>query len=271
MNRTFDTPGSPSIRVRIPSGKVSISAAVSDETVVDVEVFDGSRPVDGGVKVEMRGSGGGQTVIVEATDGRFQWRRREYRVSIRCPERSNLELKTASAEIEGRGRLGSLDVTTASGDVRFERLDGDVRAVTASGHLQIDEAGSQVHSRGASGDITIGRAAGPVDLARASGDIRIRRAVDTVKGRTVSGGLDVEAAGGGSVLFDTVSGDVSVGVMPGVDVWLDLQSLSGNTVSELTPTEGPQGSTSSTIEVRLKSVSGDLRVHRAEANVLESA
>jgi DUF4097 and DUF4098 domain-containing protein YvlB len=219
----------------------------------------------------MKGSGGSQTVIVEAIDGRFQWRRREYRVSIGCPEGSRLELKTASADVEGRGRLGSLDVTTASGDVRFERLDGDVRAVTASGQLHIDEAGSQVHSRGASGDITIGHAVGPIDLARASGDMLIRRAGGSVKGRTVSGQLVVEAARGGPVLFDTVSGDVSVGVVPGVDVWLDLQSLSGNTVSELTPTEGPQGATTSTMEVRLKSVSGDLRVHRADSDLPESA
>src|SRR5438093_8071636 len=117
MNRTFHTPGSPTIRVRIPSGSVSITATASEETVVDAEVLDGSHPVEGGLRVEVRGLEGGQTVVVEAIDGRFQWRRREYRVSIRCPEGSHLELKTASADIEGHGRLGSLEVTTASGDV----------------------------------------------------------------------------------------------------------------------------------------------------------
>jgi hypothetical protein len=62
------------------------------------------------------------------------------------------------------------------------------------------------------------------------------------------------------VQVKTVSGDASVGVTPGLRVWLDLSSVSGRMGSELDDDPADDGPPQLTLTMR--SVSGDLRIHR---------
>jgi hypothetical protein len=60
----------------------------------------------------------------------------------------------------------------------------------------------------------------------------------------------------------TASGDVVVGVNPGVGVYLDLSSATGSAFSQLEET-GP--SDDITLGVRCRTASGDIRIVRAAA------
>jgi DUF4097 and DUF4098 domain-containing protein YvlB len=121
---------------------------------------------------------------------------------------------------------------------------------------------AEIHS--SSGDLAIGRALGSVRAYLASGDLVIGHAEGSVETSTASGDQSVEAMGPGSVRLRSVSGDLRVHVPRGIDVWLDLQSVSGEVRSALSPTERPTGEGSALLELRLKSVSGDISVERAE-------
>ena len=81
---------------------------------------------------------------------------------------------------------------------------------------------------------------------------------------TASGDVTVGAASGGAVQIKTVSGDVSVGVVPGLRVWLDLSSVSGRMGSELAD-DGDAGDGPAELSLTLRSVSGDMRIHRTAA------
>jgi hypothetical protein len=61
----------------------------------------------------------------------------------------------------------------------------------------------------------------------------------------------------------TVSGDVEVGVVPGLRVWLDLSSISGRMTSQLDGDDGVAGNDPAQLTIAVRTVSGDLRVRPA--------
>ena len=95
---------------------------------------------------------------------------------------------------------------TASGDVRVGAVERSAhRSPTASGDLRLADVGGPLQVRTASGDVALGHCAADVTVKTASGDVRVDRAAS------------------GQVRLQTVSGDVVVGVEPGLRIWLDLQ------------------------------------------------
>jgi hypothetical protein len=64
----------------------------------------------------------------------------------------------------------------------------------------------------------------------------------------------------GSTRVSTASGDVVIGVNPGVGVYLDLASASGSVTSQLNET-GPSDDVA--LQVRCRTASGDIRIIRA--------
>lgn len=85
-----------------------------------------------------------------------------------------------------------------------------------------------------------------------------------MKIHTVSGDVELEAAGG-SVVVGSVSGDVEVAALPGLVVWIDAQSVSGDMSSELEVGDEPAGQDENAIDLRVRTVSGDVRVARSRA------
>jgi hypothetical protein len=262
MDSTFETPGRTTIRVSIPAGRVSMRSGATAQTRIRVRGLDEGDP--DAPRVEADRHGEESVIMVEAPESRRLWRRRDYHVDIDCPDGSSVEASTASADVEGLGRFGEVRVNTASGDVRLGRVGGELRFHAASGDLAVEEVDGRVDAKTASGDVRVGRAGDEVRVTTASGDVRVAIGEGAVHARTASGDQTVEVLTAGPVWMDTVSGDLSVGIVPGVDVWLDLQSLSGNTVSELSPSEAPARDTGEVVEIRMRSLSGDLRIHRAK-------
>jgi DUF4097 and DUF4098 domain-containing protein YvlB len=97
-----------------------------------------------------------------------------------------------------------------------------------------------------------------------SGDIVVRDARADVSTNSVSGDQRLEAVSGGTVNAKAVSGDILIGVRRGARVYLDCNTLSGETRSELEPT-GEVGDEGPLVELRAKTVSGDIEIVRAAA------
>jgi hypothetical protein len=82
---------------------------------------------------------------------------------------------------------------------------------------------------------------------------------------TASGDIDLRRVVSGEVKVNSASGDVVVGVAQGSRLWVDAQSLSGDTSSELelesgVPVETDEGPL---VELRAVTMSGDISVRRA--------
>lgn len=264
ISESFVTPGHVRIRVDVEAGEVVVDATAAGETLVELAALrddDATTAALAEATVTSRERDGGTEIVVQVPRRKgFSIRRSpSVAVRVRCPEGSDLEVSTASADVTARGRLGDVQANSASGDVRLEAL-GRLSANSASGDIAAAAtAGGQV--RTASGDVQIGRADGPLRVNLVSGDVEIGAATGDLSVASVSGDQEIGTVESGNVTLQSVSGDVHVGVRPGLRVWIDAVSVSGSMQSELDDADGPAaGGTAVTLKVR--TVSGDLRIVR---------
>jgi DUF4097 and DUF4098 domain-containing protein YvlB len=124
--------------------------------------------------------------------------------------------------------------------------------------------GGQLRLNSASGDLTAQTVNGEVTAHAASGDVEIEQAGAGVNATTASGDIRIGAASRGAIRANTVSGDVSVGVIAGTGVWLDLTTMSGSTRSDLAMEDTTPAATQD-LSLQVRTVSGDIDVHRVPA------
>jgi DUF4097 and DUF4098 domain-containing protein YvlB len=196
----------------------------------------------------------------------------ELRLRVTAPTGADLVVRTKSADLRGRGSFGSAEVKTASGDISLDTVTGDVLVKTASGDFALSDGHGLTHVQTASGDVALQQARGEVTVQGVSGDVWIKEAKHSVHVNTVSGDQRVDAVVEGSVEAQAVSGDILIGVRRGSRVYVDANTISGSTSSEMNLTDAPTDDADSSgaddgpmVEVRAKTVSGDVSIVRAAA------
>jgi hypothetical protein len=271
MQKTFEVAGPAELEIRLASGDISVDAGLDGRVEVELTAYDeeSQRLIDDAT-VELREQNGRPQVIVELPNKRGfnlgqMFSRQGITCRVRCPQGSGVSAKTKSADLVARGVLGALHVQTASGDVEADRVTGGVNVKSASGDLTVREAGDGVSVQSASGDIDIELVRGPINVNTASGDVSIGEAYDNVNVNTVSGDQDHGAVLRGKVSAHSVSGDVSIGVRRGSKVFLDCNTVSGDTRSELELSGDVPSGDGPLVEIRAKTVSGDISITRAPA------
>lgn len=258
------------VAAKIASGELEIIAEERASATVEVRPWDDSssaREAAGEVRVELAGD----RLLVETPSGfsGARWlfgRGGKVRVRVRTPLDSPVEARLASCDVTGRGRFGPTMVHTASGDVRLDEVAGDLSATVSSGDLSAERIVGAAVTHSASGDVRIGEVGGELSATTASGDVRVVRVGGSLTARTASGDVTVDAVDRGEVRVHTVSGDVRVGVQRGTRVWLDLDTTSGRTTTELDHADAPPeaaGGEGGQLSLRVRTVSGDIKVGRA--------
>lgn len=273
MEKSFDTPGPVALDLRIPSGEIEIDPTLDGR--VEIELIAGDdeslRLVEAS-RVELRERDGRYEILVDVPSktGRgfgfsVSFGRQGITCRVRCPEGSALEARTRSADVEASGRLGDVSVQTASGDVHLRRVDGRLSTKSASGDVRAEFVAGRATVQSASGDVELGEVQGDLRVNSVSGDVSVGVAEGDVSATTVSGDQAHENVAGGSVAVNSVSGDVRVAVRRGSRVYLDCTSVSGDTRSEL-ELSGESTGDGSLVEIRAKTVSGDITIARASAS-----
>ena len=273
MQQSFEVSGPTELDVRLASGEIEVEV-VEGATRVDLELIahdDESQQLVDGTRVELHDHHGTPQVVVDVPHRRGGFNlgslfgRQGITCRLRAPERSGLSVRSKSADVRVRGTLGAANIQTASGDVRLEDVDGGLNVRSASGDVLAQQVSSGANIQTASGDVSLDVVRGPVNAATASGDLRIGEAWDNVNANTVSGDQEHGAVLRGLIAAHSVSGDVHIGVRRGSKVFLDCNTVSGDTRSELElTTEAPAGD-GPLVEIRAKTVSGDIAITRAPA------
>ncbi len=156
------------------------------------------------------GSGIGSIVRMLVTGGA---RVDDASVTAVLPEDTEIVFEGVSADVTASGLRGSQQYRTVSGDMVLDRVAGDVRV------------------RGVSGDVSI-RSEEPLrlEMNSVSGDVSaVAPRFDALRLVTVSGDVELEGdfAEGSQHRVETVSGDLSLGVVDGLT--LEVRGLSSST------------------------------------------
>ncbi|MEO8638971.1 MAG: DUF4097 family beta strand repeat-containing protein [Chloroflexota bacterium] len=128
-----------------------------------------------------------------------------------------------------------LQLSAVSSDVDVTDLRGEQRYQTVSGDLSVTNGGGSIRLQSVSGDATV-RAEEPLSIQSegVSGDLNITAPIlRSLRANTVSGDVELEAqlAEGGDFQVETVSGDLSVGLVG--DATFEIHGLSTDVSSEL--------------------------------------
>lgn len=260
----FTCTGPIDINVLMHSGDITVTAVDQPVAVVAVSPQDDSAASHDAVALTLVSFENNRLRIETPPtpgSGWLTFRRGRIRVDLSVPIDSSLTTRLGSADLRTDGRLGTVNAHTGSGDVVVAETSGDLSAESGSGDVRCGRIGGLMRVHTASGDVTVTEVAGESVLDAASGDIALHTALGSVRAKTASGDIRVGALHGRDARIDSASGDVTVGVPAGTSVWLDLASLSGSTRNELTPTGEPEGGPA--LNVRVHTMSGDIRVHRA--------
>ncbi|MET0864443.1 MAG: DUF4097 family beta strand repeat-containing protein [Nakamurella sp.] len=239
------------------------------------ESFDGGNLADDPVervRVDLResaaGGSGASTLIVDTDPARDGWKS-SFVVHVTAPSASGVRIQSQSADVVVTGRADRLETRTASGDVNVGEVDGRSVVQTASGDVRITATG-ECDVRTASGDIETGKVTDEAIVHSTSGDIRLDAALGKVSARSVSGDVRVLDATAGQLEIITVSGDVEVGIHAGTLTAVDLSTVSGTTNSDFeVSSDAPAGDDdteeSPTLDLRVKTTSGNIRLRRSIA------
>lgn len=288
MEKTFETPGGVSLSVENEVGLVVVTATATDRTVVSVEADtpDAEELVERAA-VDCRPQGEDHIVSVKIPR-RHGMRRNAVTVRVELPEGAMVAVATASADIEINGSVGEADVKTGSGDISTDDVASDVKAMTASGNVTLGRVGGDIRAQSASGDLRcssvagaalfstasgdleVGAAASRVDVKATSGNVRLGEINRGARVANVSGNVRVLALGSGTLQVRSVSGDVAVGVVKGVDLHVDVETASGMVHSDI-PLHDVPGRGAARPEVRVdlsvRTVSGSVEIGRALEDV----
>lgn len=259
----FDAPQPIAVRIQHGAGSVLLLAGQSATTTVELvdrgADHDRGWPLIEKATVELRGG----ELHIEVPDRPLLMRHHpQVAITVRLPARSEVRATLASAELSSDGTLGATSVVTASGAVRLADVAGDLTVETASGDVSVGNTGGQATLRSRSGTVELRHAAGEVHARNASGDIRIGVAEESVRARTASGAVTVRAAHHGLVEAHTASGEIGIGVAPGVGLWLDVATKGGYTASDLAISQQATDADAA-LRVIARSASGDVRITRA--------
>jgi hypothetical protein len=292
---TFVTPGQLELELRVPSGRVELLADDRADTVVELEALrdnEASLAAVEAARVELRERAvGGQELLVHVREAERGFavggiriglvQSPEVLVRVRCPHGMGVDLETGSADVEGRGRFGSVKARAASGDIALEHMDGeahvstasgdiklwhigdDARVNSASGDVEIELIGGDGEVNLASGDVVVDKAIGALVVNTASGDVVVRETDSSVTIKTASGDQRVDSVARGEASLQSASGDIQVKVRRGTRVWIDARSRSGDTSSDLEVGDAPTSEEGPTLELRATTMSGDIHIGRA--------
>ncbi|BFU44206.1 DUF4097 family beta strand repeat-containing protein [Krasilnikovia sp. MM14-A1004] len=269
----FTHDGPLEVRLEMHRGAADITAEPGDAVRVQVTPFDDSataRQVAENFRVQLDGN---QLTVRPSEETGWPWRRSaKVHVVIHVPAGSALDARTASADLRARGEYAELRADLASGDLYAERVTGAARVKAASGDLTLDRVGGSLHIGSASGDLRVGDVTGDVNANTASGDLTVRSIGGSLQAKTASGDIEVGRLAHGQANVHSASGDVTIGVARGTGVWLDLNTASGSTTSDLTMGQGGEESGQQAgLELRIRTASGDIHVHRAADDTARAA
>jgi hypothetical protein len=260
----FPASGPITVDVRLAAGSVDLHAEPRESALVEIEPYDGTEPGHE-TAARTRVDFSGDTLVIAAPEASGWLLRRSprLRVTARVPTGSTGRLRVATADVTCHGEWSQVKLASAAGDVYVEQATGDLTVSTASGDVRAVQVGGRLTVKAASGDVSAQQVTGPVDVKTASGDVQVDDAGSDVSVTTASGNATIVVARHGTLRTTTVAGDVSVGVVSGTGVWLDLNTLSGKTRSDLTVTGGGEaGPAGHDLTIHARTVSGNIDVHR---------
>lgn len=243
IEQEFSTGDFPVVKIAIRSGRVSVEHGPPGVVRLLVDTQDPT------FDIQQRGD----SIVASGERGG-----RAY-VTVSASPSTDVEISTASGDIDVGPPVGRLEVSSASGDLTFDSAQR-LQVKSASGSIRGNRVAGEARCITVSGNIRIGQILDRADLSTASGDIAVDQCAGSISCATLSGNIRVDELTGPSITVKSMSGRVRIGIPSRTRLDLDANSLSGR-VKLPAPNPSPEPPERE-ISAKVRLVSGDLRIDR---------
>ena len=270
------------VSIGLDIGCAHISAGDGTSTTVDVRPSDTSSPCDLATARSARVSYADGELVVAVAKAQGVPGDGAVVVDIKVPGGSRVNANALAADFHCRGQFGECRITTGCGhilldrtgplylntvlgNVTVERVVGDVEAVAGSGDVSIREINGAADINRSTGSTRIGEVTGDVRVFADSGDLHIGLAHAGVEARAAQGDIRIDETVRGSLVLETASGKLDVGISHGTEATLHLDAHVGTVYRSLDLLDGadPAAETEESVEVHARTIIGDIVVRRA--------
>lgn len=262
---TFDTPEPITADITVVSGTLQIVTGDRAETTVEIRprVDHKDSDVRAAELVEVDYASGRLEVRDPQPSGlgRMIGRKGMVDITVELPAGSRLHAEVGFGNIRCEGSLGASEISASNGNITVDRIAGNTELTTGHGSIRAEAIDGSAAVKSTSGAITIGEVAGELRAKSAHSDVTADRVLGSVTARTTHGSIRLGQVVHGSVNVETSYGELEIGVREGTAAWLDAVSTKGVVRSSLEAADNP-APTDQIVEVRARSVWGDVLVHR---------
>ncbi|WP_405567365.1 DUF4097 domain-containing protein [Streptomyces sp. NBC_01167] len=275
---TFETPKPITATVHLESGTVRIIASQRTDTVVEIHPASAAEADVQAAQQTRAGCTSGK-LLVKTPKGRvLNGAPGSVRVEIALPQGSRLNATAARGSVTCAGAMGECGVTVQDGDIRIEQAGavqlrthngditvvrtGDAEIATGSGELRIGAVVGTAVIKNSDGLTQLDEITGEAQLKTGEGTVSIGIARAAVTATCATGDICIDEAHG-RVDLRTRVGNIQVGIPEGTAAWLDADAQAG-TIHRMLDTADGTGESGASVDVRVRTSSGDIVVHRAQ-------
>lgn len=281
---TYSTPNPIDLAINLQVGRINVVASDRADTVVTVSPSSTSREVDRRGVEQTKISFENERLSIIGPRPRISWigpgPTESVDVKVELPTGSRLTAEIGVGGVLTAGRLGAtriksglgavdLDSTgdlwlrAAHGTATIGTIDGGADITASYGQLRIGTLTGDALLKSSYGGVQVGESGGDLEAKLSYGDLDISTAHGSVKAKAAFGSTTLGEVSSGSIQVESGFGLVTVGVRPGVPVWLDLSSKNGR-VRNLLDGESAPGPGEETVSVRARTQGGDITIQRAD-------
>jgi DUF4097 and DUF4098 domain-containing protein YvlB len=252
-----------SVVIEVPAGEVAVLGWDRNEVSVTGEVADLARTT--------ALTGDRSRAVLQFADGAS---RADVELDVRVPHGASVEIRTVTADVWVDAVAGDLDIATATGELDLRGAPRSVAVSTASSDILLDVPTDTVTAATVNGDISVTGARFAVTCEAIDGDIVV--ATTPTLARLVCETLDGDVRVAGPVPTDAIwtiavhAGDVALRTAGAVDATFALQTLAGELRCRFADRRHDDGAPVRRLECRagagaarvtIETLGGDIVVH----------
>jgi DUF4097 and DUF4098 domain-containing protein YvlB len=243
IDRELAVEDNPTIRITIRSGRVNVEGGEPGVVRFRVDTSDPTFEIrQAADAIVASGDRGGRVFV-----------------TVSVPPTTDMEIGTASGDVDIDPPLGRLDVTTVSGEVEFETVER-LQARSTSGGIRGNRVEGEASCVTTSGDIKVSEIVESADFSTRSGSVVIGTCSGIASCATLSGNIRIEELSGPTARIKSMSGGVRLGIPPRTRLELDANTLSGKITlpTPIAREEPPERE----VSLKIRLVSGNLKIER---------
>lgn len=253
-NEAYDVGPSPEIAVYLHAGDIRVKSG--DEGIVKINLSGNGEAVDA---IDVDAASDAVTIRSGATRRRW-FGGGSVDVTITVPVYSDITVHNGAGDVFIGVGTNDLEVHTGSGDIRIDSVRGSADLKVGSGDIRAGDIGGTARISSAAGDVRID-SVNDVAVSTAAGDLHVGEVIDTARIKSATGDIRIRKFAGSDLEIKTMSGDCTIGLVPGMVVNAAVKTMSGDFRNRIKPSGGEKVGT---MNLTVTSFSGDVTLKSAK-------